>query len=155
MRNIALIVAAVAALAVAFVVARGGDDPAREAAEVTPAIATVTSEPASTAPETSTSPTAPRKAPAAASEPAPPTVVFVGGAPRRGVKRLAFGKGDQVRFRVRSDVDEEIHVHGFDEYADVQAGRSVTLSFPAEFDGIFDVEMHGSGTQIASLVIQP
>ena len=50
---------------------------------------------------------------------------------------------------------DEIHVHGFDEYADVAAGRSVTLSFDARFDGAYEVEMHESGTQVATLEIQP
>jgi hypothetical protein len=71
------------------------------------------------------------------------------------VRKLAFEKGERVRFKVRSDVDDEIHVHGFDEYADVKAGGSVTISFRAEFDGAFEVEMHDTGTQVASLEIQP
>ena len=144
MRNTALIVVAVALLAggLLLVQGSGGEGGATDTGTTT---AQETAPPAASTPS------------AAEPEPAPeiPTVVFADGRPRGGVKRLSFDKGDRVRFRVRSDVADEIHVHGFDEYADVAAGRSVTLSFDARFDGAYEVEMHESGTQVATLEIQP
>jgi hypothetical protein len=70
-------------------------------------------------------------------------------------RTLTFTEGETVRFRVRSDVDEEIHVHGYDRYADVPAGKTVPVSFEASITGIFEIELHGSGEIIAQLKVEP
>ncbi len=56
---------------------------------------------------------------------------------------------------MRSDVAEEVHVHGFDVSKDVAAGGSVTFSFEANIDGKYEVELEHSAVQIASLSISP
>lgn len=155
MRNAVLILAAVAVLAVGFVLVQGGgdDDGAATSAAVT--TTQETAGPAAATPAASAPGTTQEAAPAPPPKPATPTVVFADGQPANGVKKLSFDKGEEIRFRVRSDVAEEVHVHGFDKMKDVPAGGSVTFAFPAEFDGAYEVEMEGSGTQIASLEIQP
>ena len=55
-----------------------------------------------------------------------------GGKPVGGIKKLSYTKGDQVRFKVNSDVADEIHVHGYDFHKDVPAGGSVALQLPGE-----------------------
>jgi hypothetical protein len=60
-----------------------------------------------------------------------------------------------VRFRVRSDKPEEIHVHGYDVTYDIPTDRTVTVSFPAEITGIFEIEFHGSGELIGQLRVDP
>ena len=158
MRNAGLVLAAVAVLVVGLVLVQGADDEGSSAAgtasveATTPAASAPTvSTPAASTPSTpaDTTPTTPAPAPKV------PTLVFAGGKVEGGVRKLSFTKGDQVRFRVRSDVAEEIHVHGFDKKQDVAAGGTVSFAFPASFDGIFEVEVEGSGTQLASLEIQP
>ncbi|MCW3009697.1 MAG: hypothetical protein JWO90_101 [Solirubrobacterales bacterium] len=154
MRNTVIVVIAVAVLAAGFVLAQaGGDDGESTSAGGTTTQATVA--PANTveAPAASTATAAPEPTPPP--EPEVPVVEFANGKPKGGVQQLEFEKGEQVRFKVRSDVDDEIHVHGFDEYADVKAGGSVTIAFKARFDGIYEVEMHDTGTQVAALEIQP
>lgn len=150
MRNTALVVGAVVVLALGFVLAQGAGDKGSG----TSAGTTTTTQTAAPA-ATQTASTAEPEAPAPAPAPKIPTVVFAGGAPKGGVKALSFDKGDTVRFRVRSDVAEEVHVHGFDERADVAAGKTVSFAFAAKFDGAFEVEMERSGAQVASLEIQP
>jgi hypothetical protein len=88
-------------------------------------------------------------------EPQDPTIVVRAGEPVGGVAELTFDKGDAVRFRVRSDVAEEIHVHGYDIVEEVEAGGSVRFDFPAEIDGVFEVELEQSATEIAELRIEP
>jgi hypothetical protein len=78
-----------------------------------------------------------------------------GGKPVGGVQKLSFKKGDQVRFRVNSDVTDEIHVHGYDFHKDVEAGGSVSFSFPAKIEGVFEVELEDRGEQIAQLSVRP
>jgi len=98
---------------------------------------------------------APTEATTAKELPAPPTIVVRDGRPVGGVRELSFDAGEQVRFRVRSDVADEIHVHGYGLTADVAAGKAAAFAFPADIEGIFEVESHESGEQIAELRIEP
>jgi hypothetical protein len=84
-----------------------------------------------------------------------PTITIRDGEPAGGVKELEYEAGDRIRFRVRSNVADEVHVHGYDVTEEVPAGGSATVSFPAEIEGIFEVELHGSGAQIAELRVNP
>lgn len=88
-------------------------------------------------------------------EPAIPTIVVRGGEPVGGVEELSFDAGEQVRFAVRSDAPDELHIHGYDVERELPAGRSVVVQFPASIEGIFEAELHGSGEQIAELRIEP
>ena len=71
------------------------------------------------------------------------------------MRELEADQGDTVRFRVVSSEPEEIHVHGYDLYKDVGPGAPATFSFKADITGIFEIELHGSGTQLASLKVEP
>jgi len=84
-----------------------------------------------------------------------PTVVVQGGEPVGGVQELEFSAGDQVRFNVKSDVADEIHVHGYDLAQNVAAGGEISFDFPADIEGIFEVELEGRGEQIAELRVNP
>ena len=84
-----------------------------------------------------------------------PTIVVENGEPVGGVQELEYSAGDQIRFEVDSDVADEIHVHGYDLMKDVPAGGSVSFSFPAEIEGIFEVELEGRKEQIAELRVNP
>jgi hypothetical protein len=83
------------------------------------------------------------------------TVRVVNAKPEGGVKKLAFKKGDQVRFTVVSDTADEIHVHGYDLMKDVEKGGSVSFSFKGSIDGRFVVELEGQKQQIAELDVTP
>jgi heme/copper-type cytochrome/quinol oxidase subunit 2 len=69
-------------------------------------------------------------------------------------------KGQTVRFVVRSDVDDSVHVHGYDIEREVGPGRPARFSFTADIEGIFEIESHeaehnGKDPLIANLVIKP
>jgi hypothetical protein len=84
-----------------------------------------------------------------------PQVVVMGGEPQGGVVDLEFEQGDEIRFSVKSDIDEEIHVHGYDVSKPIKAGSQVTLKFPADITGIFEVELENSAVPIAELQVNP
>lgn len=84
-----------------------------------------------------------------------PKIVIENGEPVDGVAELEYSAGEEIEFTVESDVAEEIHVHGYDLMKEVPAGGSVTFSFPAEIEGIFEVEMEGMAVQIAELRVNP
>ncbi len=84
-----------------------------------------------------------------------PTIVIRGGEPVGGVAELEYDAGEEVRFEVSSDVADEVHVHGYDLMEDVEAGGTVSFDFPAEIEGIFEVELEGRKEQIAELRVNP
>jgi FtsP/CotA-like multicopper oxidase with cupredoxin domain len=64
------------------------------------------------------------------------------GNPVGGVKTLTYNKGDQVQLEVRLNTpEEEIHVHGY-EIEKPAEHSPVRFSFPANLDGVFEVEVH-------------
>src|SRR5215216_7339631 len=54
------------------------------------------------------------------------------------VTDLEATEGETVRFRVRSDSPEEVHVHGYDISKDIEPGQTATMSFKATITGIFE-----------------
>jgi hypothetical protein len=84
-----------------------------------------------------------------------PTIIVRDGEPVGGMVELEYDAGEQVRFRVSSDKADEVHVHGYDVSEEIPAGRTATVSFPADIEGIFEVELHGSEKQIAELRVNP
>jgi hypothetical protein len=83
------------------------------------------------------------------------TIVVRNGEPVGGVQELEYSAGEPVRFRVRSDVADEVHVHGYDLMKDVPAGGTVTFAFTGDIEGIFEVELEERAEQIAELRVNP
>ena len=54
------------------------------------------------------------------------------GKPVGGIAEITVNEGEQVRFKVESDVSDEVHLHGYDIMKDVKAGGSVTLRLPGD-----------------------
>jgi FtsP/CotA-like multicopper oxidase with cupredoxin domain len=80
------------------------------------------------------------------------------GNPVGGVKTLTYNKGDEVQLEVRLNTpEEEVHVHGYE--IEKPAGHSpVRLSFPANLDGVFEIELHEldhAEAPIAELHVNP
>jgi len=90
-----------------------------------------------------------------AARPATPTIVVKNGGPAGGVRELDYTQGEEIRFKVDSDVSDEVHVHGYDVMKDVEAGGSVSFGFPADIEGIFEVELEGRTQQIAEIRVNP
>ncbi len=84
---------------------------------------------------------------------APVVIHLVNGRPQGGIRKITVNKGRRVRFKVISDVADEIHVHGYNLHQDVRKGGSVSFDFPATIEGIFDIELESRSEQIASLQV--
>jgi len=78
-----------------------------------------------------------------------------GGAPVGGIKELSAKKGDTVRFEVVADVSEEVHTHGYDILENVAPGKPAVFDFPAKLEGVFEIELEQSATQIGKLTVSP
>jgi plastocyanin len=85
----------------------------------------------------------------------PPTIDVRDEEPVNGVETLEYSAGEQVEFKVRSNTATEVHVHGYEIEDQVPAGKTVTVSFPAELEGIYEVEVHPAEEQIAELRVNP
>jgi hypothetical protein len=85
----------------------------------------------------------------------PRTIVVRNAEPVGGVAELEYSAGDEVAFRVRSDVADEVHVHGYDLSKRVPAEGTVAFSFTADLEGIFEIELEERAVQIAELRVNP
>jgi hypothetical protein len=84
-----------------------------------------------------------------------PTIQIKDGEPVGGIQDLSFDEGEDIKFRVDSDAAWEIHFHGYDIPMDVEAGGSVTFDVPATIEGVFEVEIEQTATQIAEITVNP
>ena len=145
--RIGLLVVGVVILVVAFIALRPSAEDEGSTAETpteTPSVAAPTSTPAADGtPTPSPSPT-----PRPTVDPGP---VLTG----EEVEDIRVDKGETVRYRVKSPLDDHVHIHGYDIMRDVKAGQVARVSFKANIDGIFEIEFEHSGTPIAELRVDP
>ena len=143
--RIAAAAIAVALVVVLFFAFKGGDDESDSSTTATSATST-TSTPTTEAGGGND------EKPASSSV---PTITIKDGQPEGGIADLSFDQGEDVRFVVDSDTADEVHVHGYDIGEDVEAGGTVKFDFPADLEGVFEVELESSATQIAELTVNP
>jgi hypothetical protein len=140
-----LAIAVVIAIVAVVIIASSGNDEQEATSSDQTATPTATATPA----EEGTAEPTETPTPTPTPKPEPPLVE-----PGK-VTKLRFKQGDTVRFRVRSDVADEVHVHGYDLMKDVEPGQTITFSFPASITGIFEIELENRGEQIAQLRVDP
>jgi FtsP/CotA-like multicopper oxidase with cupredoxin domain len=150
-QRIVLVVGALVVAVVAFIVAQPGDDD-----DSTPSSsATQTQTTADDATDTATE-TQPE-------EPAEPPVTRIsvkGGVIAGDVKSIEVAKGDTVRIVVSSDVEDEIHLHGYDIEKEAAPGKPARFKFKADVEGAFELESHaaedaGKEPLLARLLVGP
>lgn len=155
-QRLIVIVGLVVVCALGFVVLKASDGsstsdlPAETTVATAPAPAATATTPADGRPAATTKTT-----PARPAAPAVAKIVVNDLEPVDGVKKLVFRKGDTIRFTVVSDQPEEVHFHGYDVAKDVGPGQPATFAVPADIEGIFEAELEHSGTQIASITVEP
>lgn len=134
--------AALAAGGLALASCGGGDEPTGTTTDIYDTTTTT-----QTTTETETTPPA-----------AKPTVVPIvveNGQPKGGIVRRTVTEGDRVVIVVKSDVADEVHLHGYDIMRDVAAGGTARIAFKAALPGRFEVELEQRGVQIADLTVEP
>ena len=102
-------------------------------------------------------PAAAPTAPTASPTPAPPGEFSfdIAEGRIRGPLSMTVRQGEQVSIRVRSDVADELHLHGYELTAPLPAGEDVALTFIAATAGRFEVELHHSHRELGALEVQP
>jgi hypothetical protein len=71
-----------------------------------------------------------------------------------GEERVAVARGDEVEIIVVADVADEVHLHGYDYTADVDAGRQAILRFVADLPGIFELELERTRVVLVELEVR-
>lgn len=133
-----------AALAALLVLAAcgSGDDPALSTSDTTTTTATPGAP--STAP--------PSSAPAPAAE--EPTFEVRDRAVVGGPRTIESRVGASLRIVVRSDVADEVHLHGYDLHADVGPGADATLVLTTDIPGQFEIELEDAKLRLGELEVR-
>ena len=107
---------------------------------------------------TTTAPSAPPDTPdASATPPAAPheiEVAITDGSVDTAEDSVEVAVGETVRLTVTSDVDDEVHVHGVEQTAELSAGSPTTLEFSLAEPGVYEVETHESGLLLFQLIVR-
>jgi hypothetical protein len=148
-RIAALLVTLAVIVGLFFAFKGGGDDDSTNATTATTDTAATTTD------DSGSEPSGEKKKKEKPAESSVPVIEVVGGQPQGGIAGLDFNQGDEIRFDVTSDTADEVHVHGYDIEEEVPAGGTAKFDFPADLEGVFEVELHGSETQIAELTVNP
>ena len=82
------------------------------------------------------------------------TLSYAAGKVSGDTGRVRVPLGATVLLRVTSDVADEVHVHGVDEYVDLVPGRQVAREFVADTAGVFELELHDAGTLLTRMQVQ-
>jgi plastocyanin len=80
-------------------------------------------------------------------------VTIAGGKVSPSGASIKVAAGNTVKIAGTSDVDEELHVHGYDKTLELKAGKPASVTFKADTKGTFEVETHESGKLVAKLVV--
>jgi hypothetical protein len=78
---------------------------------------------------------------------------FAGGEVIGGVERVPVAVGTEVTIVVTSDVADELHLHGYDLYADLAPGIPAELTFVAEIPGVFEGELEVLGVPVVEVEV--
>jgi outer membrane murein-binding lipoprotein Lpp len=80
-------------------------------------------------------------------------VVVAEGAVEGGARTVELEAGTVVAIELTADVADELHVHGYDELAEVVPGETTTLVFTADLPGVWEVELENRGLLLLELEV--
>lgn len=72
-----------------------------------------------------------------------------------GPSTIKVAEGDEVVIKITSDEPEEFHIHGYDEFVDLEANIQAELSFTANKTGRFIFELEKSKTDLGAIEVSP
>jgi heme/copper-type cytochrome/quinol oxidase subunit 2 len=138
--------------AVALVVTACGGDAGTTTTEAPTTTTTTTADATTTTPSETTTTTAVAEATTTTEAVDPYTFdIGIDGTTVTGGGRISVPLGETVTLRFTSDVADEVHIHGYDLYVDLEAGGTVEVSFVADIPGVVELETHDTGLILANL----
>jgi hypothetical protein len=129
----------------------GDDDSTSSAATTAPVTTPAATTPSTTSTATTTASTT-STTPTTVAATAPAVVEIVVDADTAAAAPLTemVALGQQVRIVIRSAIDQEFHIHGYDIE---DSGTEVVFEFTADMPGEFGVESHDSGDLLLTLSV--
>lgn len=76
------------------------------------------------------------------------------GRPVGGIARIEVDEGGEVHITVTADVEDEVHVHGYDLMEDVAPDAPAEFSFTADRPGRFEIELEERELQIGEFTVR-
>lgn len=148
MNPLALGMAALSALGLLMLTSCGTDGSGNGASRPATAATPDRPSPSQTTGSSASTPTKP--------QPAGPTfqIAYANGKVTGDTGRLKVKVGTKVSIRVRSDVADVIHLHGYDVTSEVPAGGAGLVSFAARIPGVFSLELEKLGKELAKVQVQ-
>ncbi len=143
-----ILISTLAAVATLAVAGCGGDD-----ASTTP-VQTLTEAAPTDTTASATDTTAVQTAPAETTPAEQTVTVTVAGGKASGDTKPTVKLGEPVVITLRSDVADELHLHGYDRTVKVAAGGTARLRFVADVPGRFEAEMHDTGMRVLLLTVR-
>ncbi len=80
-------------------------------------------------------------------------VTVANGAVVGGLEVVSVPVGEPVVLTVDADVADEVHLHGYDLFAQVGPGAPASIEFTADIPGIFEVELEGARLPVVELEV--
>lgn len=77
--------------------------------------------------------------------------IVIEGTEVTGGGRITVPLGETVTLRFTSDVADEVHIHGYDIFVDLEPGGTVEETFVADIPGVVEIETHHGGLVLANL----
>ena len=74
-----------------------------------------------------------------------------GGQVQTADERVDVAVGATVRLVIVADIDDELHVHGYELKRPITAGETLVLEFVADIPGVFEVELEEAGLELFEL----
>ncbi len=139
--------------AAVLLTACGGDDATIDPAGTTEPSEVATTEAAAPTEPASETP-APTEAPAETESGMTISLTVSGDTVSGADDRVTVALGEEVTLEVTSDAAHEIHLHGYDLTADVEAGGTATITFTADIPGVFEAELEDAGTKLVELEVR-
>lgn len=72
-----------------------------------------------------------------------------------GPDLFSFALNDEVSITIYSSVTDELHIHGYDHFFQLEAGESVEVMFVADIPGIFEAELESDHFLLFELEVTP
>lgn len=70
-------------------------------------------------------------------------------------QNLRAKQSDTLTINIKSDIDGEVHLHGYDIAFNAKAGQVVSHTFKADKTGTFDIEWETTGKLLGDLTVSP
>lgn len=139
-----------------FIILRPDDsEPAAETIATEPTTTAETATEATTEETTSEETTTEETTTEPANQPVRVTARYQNGEVVGGLVEAEIEQGHQVVLTVRADVTDEVHLHGYDLFAEVAPGQPGRITFRADTAGVFEAELEDLGVPVVELTVNP